>query len=90
MGTVERKLGQRACPAAELIFEDLFVPEEDRLGRVGEGERLIDAVLGASRAPVAAIATGIARGAFERLLDYLNRYKVRGRYLFEEQWILTT
>ena len=83
---VEKKLGQRACPAAELVFDDVFVPEEDRVGGEGEGEALIASVLGASRAPVAAIATGIARGAFERLLEYLNATKVHGQYLFEHQW----
>jgi len=86
IGRVEQKMGQRACPAAELIFEDVFIPEEDRVGEEGEGERLIATVLGASRAPVAAIATGIARGAFERLLNYLNKTKINGRHLFEEQW----
>lgn len=86
VGRIEKKMGQRACPASELIFEDVFIPEEDRVGDEGEGERLTSIVLGASRAPVAAIATGIARGAFERLLKYLNETKVNGKYLFEEQW----
>lgn len=86
VGRVEKKMGQRACPASELIFEDVFVPEEDRVGEEGEGERLIAVVLGGSRGPVAAIATGIARGAFERLLVYLNTAKLNGRYLFEHQW----
>lgn len=87
VGTIEKKLGQRACPAAELIFEDVFVPERDRIGEEGEGEPLVATVLGVSRAPVAAIATGIARGAFERLLRYLNENKVNGSYLFERQWV---
>jgi acyl-CoA dehydrogenase len=83
---VEAKMGQRACPAAEIVFDDVFVPEADRVGEEGGGESLIAAVLGASRGPVGAIATGIARGAFERLLEYLNATKVNGRYLFEHQW----
>lgn len=86
VGRIEKKMGQRACPASELIFEDVFVPVEDRVGDEGEGEALVSAVLGASRGPVAAIATGIARGAFERLLEYLNVTKVNGMYLFEHQW----
>lgn len=86
VGRVESKLGQRACPAAELVFDNVFVPDEDRVGDEGDGEHLIGVVLGASRGPVGAIATGIARGAFERLLDYLNVTKVRGEYLFEQQW----
>ena len=55
LGSIEKKMGQRACPAAELIFEDVFVPDEDRVGDEGEGEKLIATVLGASRGPVAAI-----------------------------------
>ena len=85
VGRVEHKLGQRACPASELIFDDVFIPEEDRVGEEGEAERLTAVVLGASRGPVAAIATGTARGAFERLIEYLQQKKVNGRYLFEEQ-----
>ena len=87
VGRVERKLGQRSCPAAELIFDDVFIPEEDRVGEEGEAERLTAIVLGASRGPVAAIATGIARGAFERLIEYLCRKKVNGRYRFEDQGV---
>ncbi|MEW5945254.1 MAG: acyl-CoA dehydrogenase family protein, partial [bacterium] len=87
VGAVEKKMGQRACPAAELVFEDVFVPEENRVGEEGEGERLTALVLGASRAPVAAVAAGIARGALERLLAFLSGKKARGRYLFEEQWV---
>lgn len=82
VGRVEAKMGQRACPAAELVFEDVFVPEEDRVGEVGEGEALIAKVLGASRGPVGAIAIGIARGAYERLLGYL---KVKKPHLLEAQ-----
>jgi butyryl-CoA dehydrogenase len=72
VGRVESKLGQRASPAAELVFEDVFIPAADRVGEEGEGELLTSITLGASRGPVAAIATGIARGAFERLLEYLQ------------------
>lgn len=86
VGRIEKKMGQRACPAAELIFDDVFIPEEDRVGEEGEGEALTSVVLGGSRGPVGAIATGIARGALERLLHYLNNARSNGRYIFEEQW----
>lgn len=87
VGTIEKKMGQRACPASELVFDDVFVPVEDRVGDEGAGERLVASVLGGSRAPVAAIATGIARGAFQALLKYLNEKKTGGRRLFDEQWV---
>jgi butyryl-CoA dehydrogenase len=68
---VEHKMGQRACPAAELAFSGVFVPDEHVVGRVGDGLALTLMVLAASRPAVAAIATGIARGAYERVLDWL-------------------
>jgi len=61
----EEKLGQRASPATEIVFEDVFVPEDDRVGPEGFGFVLGELILAGSRAPVGAIATGIARGALE-------------------------
>jgi butyryl-CoA dehydrogenase len=69
---VEHKMGQRACPAAELTFDDLFVPDELVVSREGDGASATLIVLAASRPPVGAIATGIARGAYERLLAWLE------------------
>lgn len=80
----EHKLGQRACPATELVFDEVFVPDERLVGRVGDGAGATLIVLGASRPPVGAIATGIARGAYERLLDWLRK-DPDGRRLLETQ-----
>jgi butyryl-CoA dehydrogenase len=69
---VEHKMGQRACPAAELTFDGVFVPDELIVGREGDGAAATTIVLACSRPPVGAIATGIARGAYERLLAWLG------------------
>lgn len=82
---VEEKMGQRACPAADLLFEDCFVPDENVLGFEGDGMQpgtLL--VLAASRAPVGAIATGIARGAYEWFLRWARKER-EGRAPIEEQ-----
>jgi len=68
----EHKMGQRACPASELVFDEVFVPDERVVARVGDGAGATLIVLATSRPPVAAIATGIARGAYERLLGWLR------------------
>jgi acyl-CoA dehydrogenase len=68
---VEHKMGQRACPAAELSLDDVFVPEERVVSREGDGAAATMIVLACSRPPVGAIATGIAQGAYERLLAWL-------------------
>lgn len=69
---VEHKMGQRACHAAELTFDDVFVPDHAVVGREGDGAPETLIVLACSRPPVGAIATGIARGAYERLLGWLE------------------
>lgn len=69
---VEHKMGHRASPAAEISFDKVFVPDRDVIGRPGDGIALTIAVLAGSRPPVGAIATGIARGAYERLVDWLH------------------
>lgn len=69
---VEHKMGQRSSPAAELTFDDVFVPDEHAIGRPGDGTPMIAGVLAGSRPVVGGIATGIARGAYERLLEWLE------------------
>jgi acyl-CoA dehydrogenase len=69
---VEHKMGQRACPAAELTFDEVFVPDERIVSREGDGAAATMIVLACSRPPVGAIATGIARGAYERVLAWLE------------------
>ncbi len=83
---VEHKMGQRACPAAELLFDEVFVAEERVVGRVGDGGGATLTVLAASRPAVGAIGVGIARGAFERLLAWL-RESPEGRRLLDRQQV---
>ena len=89
VGRVEHKMGQRACPAAELVFDDVFVPDENLVGREGDGVVGTVGTLAGSRAPVAAIATGIARGAYERLLDWLE-HDPQARGLLEHEHVQLT
>lgn len=72
VGRVEHKMGQRACHAAELVFDDVFVPDGRVICREGDAAGGTLMVMAASRPPVGAIATGIARGAHERLLHWLR------------------
>lgn len=70
VGKIEHKLGIRASSTVELVFEDCFVPEANRLGEEGEGFRIALESLNSSRISVAAQAVGIAQGAFDRSLAY--------------------
>jgi acyl-CoA dehydrogenase len=83
----EYKMGQRACPASFLVFEDCFVPDELVIGDfAGYCERVF-LVLGTSRVGVAAIGAGAARAAFETALDLAKTEKRKGKFLIDEQWV---
>lgn len=87
VGRVERKMGQKACPAAELIFEDCFIPESARLSSKPLPGRAIELVLGATRGGVGAWGTAAARGAFERALTHAKTQRLDGRFLIDHQWV---
>ncbi|MFN8546211.1 MAG: acyl-CoA dehydrogenase family protein [Candidatus Binatia bacterium] len=70
VGQVFDKMGQRACPAAELIFDEVWVPEDHRLGGEGAAWALNRLIMSVTRTPVAAIALGVARAAYEKALEY--------------------
>src|SRR5438034_469177 len=70
VGKLEKKMGIRGSPTAQLFFEDLAVPAANRLGNEGDGFKLAMRVLDHSRPGIAAQALGIAEGAF----DLARRY----------------
>ncbi len=70
VGQVFDKMGQRAAPAAELVFDDVWVPESHRIGPEGGGWDLNRRIMSVTRAPVATIALGVARAAYEKALEY--------------------
>ncbi len=78
-GKKENKLGMRASETAEMIFENCVVPDENRLGEVGEGFYQAMKILDGGRISIAALALGIAKGAYEAALQYSKE-----RYQFDE------
>jgi butyryl-CoA dehydrogenase len=69
-GKKEDKLGWRASDTAELIMEDVEVPEENRLGGEGQGFVNFMKTLDNGRIGIGALSLGIAEGAFEQALQY--------------------
>jgi alkylation response protein AidB-like acyl-CoA dehydrogenase len=69
-GKKENKLGMRASETAEMIFDNCLVPDTDRMGNIGEGFKQALKVLDGGRISIAALAVGIARGAYEASLQY--------------------
>lgn len=85
MGEPMKKMGQRAIVCRELFFDDVFVPEEDRLGDEGQGFFGLMKTFDASRIVLAAAATGVARAAYEYALNYARERIQFGKPIIEHQ-----
>jgi butyryl-CoA dehydrogenase len=84
-GAHEKKMGIRACPAAELVFEGCEVPATDRLGEEGDGYRIALSALGEGRISIAAACVGLARAGLDAAARYLGERKAFGGPLSEQQ-----
>ena len=87
VGKLEKKLGIRGSPTAQLFFEDMAVPAANLLGSPGDGFRLAMRVLDHSRPGIAAQALGIAEGAFSVALRYSRERRQFDRPISEFQGI---
>lgn len=86
-GRKEKKMGIRASHTAQVHFEDVFVPAENRLGEEGEGFLIAMRTFDHTRPVVAAGAIGVARAAFEYALAYSLERKQFGRPIAKQQTI---
>ena len=84
-GAHEKKMGIRACPAAELVFDGAVIPAANRLGGEGEGYRVALSALGDGRIAIAAACTGLARAALDRATAYLHERRAFGVEIAELQ-----
>ena len=84
-GAHEKKMGIRACPATELVFEGAEVPVANRLGAEGEGYKIALSALGEGRISIAAACVGIARSGLEASARYLQQRRAFGAPLVEQQ-----
>jgi alkylation response protein AidB-like acyl-CoA dehydrogenase len=86
-GKKENKLGLRASDTSELIFEDCVIPEENLLGKLGEG--FVDSmrILDGGRISIAALSLGIGRGALDASVKYVKERRQFGKAIAEFQGI---
>ncbi|MCH1624962.1 acyl-CoA dehydrogenase family protein [Ferdinandcohnia quinoae] len=73
------KMGLHASNTTELVLEDVRVPEENLLGRRGEGFRQFLITLDGGRIGIGAMAVGIAQAAFDKALSYAKERQQFGR-----------
>lgn len=83
----ENKLGMRASETASVVFEDCYVPDENRLGNEGEGFLQSMQILDGGRISIAALSVGIAQGAYEAAVKYAKERQQFGKPIAEFQAI---
>ncbi len=83
----ENKLGIRASDTHTILFNDVKVPKENRIGADGFGFTFAMKVLAGGRIGIAAQALGIASGAYELSLDYSKQRKAFGKEIMHHQAI---
>jgi len=83
----ENKVGMRASETSSVVFEDCYVPDENRLGNEGEGFIQAMQVLDGGRISIAALSVGIAQGAYEAAVRYAKERQQFGKPIAEFQGI---
>ncbi|MEU5790659.1 acyl-CoA dehydrogenase family protein [Micromonospora purpureochromogenes] len=84
-GEKERKLGIKGSPTRELLFEDVRLPGDRMIGAPGEGLKIALKTLDHTRVTVGAQAVGIAQGALDCALAYVQERKQFGKRIAEFQ-----
>jgi alkylation response protein AidB-like acyl-CoA dehydrogenase len=81
------KMMWRASDTAELFFNDCIVPEENMLGKRGEGSKIMLNTLDSGRLSIGAMGVGLAQGAYELALNYSKERRQFGRPISDFQAI---
>jgi alkylation response protein AidB-like acyl-CoA dehydrogenase len=87
VGKKEDKLGIRASSTTELLLDDCEVPEENVLGPVGQGYKIAINTLNGGRVGIGAQMIGVAQGALNATIKYLNERKQFGKLLADFQGV---
>lgn len=87
LGPHEDKMGMRSSDTHSVMFQDVKVPKENRIGKDGFGFTFAMKALEAGRIGIAAQATGIAAGALERAVKYAKERKTFGTAIANHQGI---
>ncbi len=87
VGAKENKLGIRGSDTHSILFNDVKVPKENRIGEDGFGFKFAMKVLSGGRIGIASQALGIASGAYELALNYSRERKAFGKEIMQHQAI---
>ena len=91
VGKKEDKLGMRGSDTAQLLMQDVRVPQENLLGELGAGFRNFMQILDGGRISIGALALGLAEGAYEFAREYAQQRVAFGKPISQFQaiqWML--
>ena len=88
----EKKMGQKVCPASEVVFDEVFVPDDMRCRTIGTQHNSfayagMSNVLGLTRAGVGGFAAGVAEGAYRTALNHARHHHFLGQPMEQQQWV---
>jgi len=87
IGEPEKKMGQKGARVADVIFDDVVVPVENRLGAEGEGFKIAMRVLDRGRLHISAVCVGVAERLISDCVAYASERKQFGKPIAEHQLI---
>ncbi|PTS84225.1 acyl-CoA dehydrogenase [Sphingomonas sp. HMWF008] len=87
IGEPEKKMGQKGAKVADVNFDDVIVPAENRLGAEGEGFKIAMRVLDRGRLHIAAVCVGVAERLIADCVAYATTRKQFGKPIAEHQLI---
>ncbi len=87
LGKKEDKLGMRGSITSQIYFDDLWVPADATVGKIGEGFTGTMKTLDAGRIAIGSLALGLAQGAFDASLAYAKERKQFGKPIADNQAI---
>ena len=91
IGRNENKLGSRGIPSSALHFDNVFIPEENRLGSEKEGFKLVMEAFNKARPSIGARGVGLAQGAIDHAVRYVREREAFGQSVADFQgvrWML--
>ncbi|MDB5630502.1 MAG: acyl-CoA dehydrogenase [Tardiphaga sp.] len=87
VGKSERKLGLNGIPNAPIYFDNVRVPDENRIGAEGEGFKICMRILDLNRPTIGAVSVGLAQGALDAAVSYAKERRQFGKSVAEFQGI---
>ena len=87
VGRKEDKMGARGIPSCPLFFDDVFIPEENRLGPEGKGFKIVMEAFNQSRPVIAARGVGLAQGAIDHAVGFIQNRSAFGRHVSDFQGV---